>query len=153
MSLKLYLPPLTFCAIGLTIHQGRFDEIKRAYNDRQSQNRATAEAIQSTSKTAQQKLVDSGRAIQRFEAGCIAIVGEQTGQLVRMMESQGVQVAKGIPTPLDDGEVVCNELGDTGVVKDGKPTDIARIAPEHEAEFLPFKNRMAAERIKNQTGQ
>lgn len=153
MSLKLYVPPLALCAVGLTIHQSRFTEIGRAYHDRQSQNQEIANVIHSTVKTSQQKLVNSGRALQRFKAGCIAVVDEKSQQLVQMMESQPVLVAKGIPTPLDEGEVVCNELGDTAVVKGGKPADIARIAPEHEAEFLPFKNRMASERIKNQTGK
>lgn len=147
MSLKLYVPPLAICALGLSIHQGRFDEIGKAYQERQSSNRETASAIHQTTKDAQQKLIDSGRALARFKGGCIAIIEEQSGQLVRMMESQPVKVARGIPTPLDDGEIICNELGDTGVVKSGKPTDIARIAPEHEPEFLSFRNKLTQERI------
>lgn len=147
MSLKLYVPPLALCAIGLTIHQGRFSEIGQAYQQRQSQNRQTANTLYLENKAAQQKLVDSGRALQRFKSGCLSVRDEKTGQLMQLMESQSISVARGVETPLDDNEVVCNELGDTAVTKGGKPTDIARIAPEHEAEFLPYKNRLAKERI------
>lgn len=143
---KLYIPPLAICAVGLLVHQGRLDEIGKAYEARTNENAETANAIGSTAKASQQKLVDSGRALERFKAGCIGVVETETMHPVRMATNQSVTVARGVPMTFDDGEIVCNELGDAASLKDGKPTDITRIAPEHEDEFLPFKNQLIRER-------
>lgn len=127
---------IVLCIIGLAIANGenvrgsisRSNEIRSersAFHNRIRQNRDQARQAQQLSKVA----------LERYRSNCIMVVDTQTNQESYFEQGDPVFDHTGSKTALRDGAYICNSLGDTAIVQDGKITDIARVTTQDLAEF------------------
>ena len=79
---------------------------------------------------------DSAIALDRAKAGCIQIYDKETGK--ESYFNDGMQVLDpNTGNPIDAG-IVCNSLGLTGVVVDGRITELIMVSPEDKIEYLGY---------------
>lgn len=81
-------------------------------------------AARATDRTAQ---AESALAIARYESGCIKIVDAATQREGFFVLAQQV-IDKQLGQPLREAAIVCNSLGDTGVIRGGGIAEIKRVS-------------------------
>lgn len=139
MKLSLYIIPALLISIGLGIHGKHLQAIGQQLDEKERRRDEMSRINRLATTDARQQEINSDQALRIFQSGCISIVDAKTGKEVRMMESQFVTVAQGEKTAIDNGERICNSLGDAAIVVNGKPTNIVRIGPQHEKNFCPYQ--------------
>jgi hypothetical protein len=139
---------IVLAGVGLALAQPRISQIEESYS-LIGANRERVEGEKLAAKIETEKLnSESDRAIAIFRAGC-PISRDEDGK--PMVFTAKTQVWNRIPDPkaktkstfLNEGTIVCNELGETAVVsKDGYLTQIARVGTKHKEEFLKLKKTL-----------
>ena len=109
----------------------------------QARNQAAAEAGDTLSDSRQQAIQVKRRsrlALQRVQAACVKVYDLETGYEAVFTEGARVY-ATDDPSGervMSDGTIVCNSLGHTASVQDGKMTDIAMASPEDAVKYQEF---------------
>ena len=103
-----------------TIDKGNQIRQERSeFSDRIRKNRDDARNAEKLSKVA----------LDRYRANCIRVVDTQT-QREGYFQEGGTITDDTLRRPLRDGAAVCNSMGDTAVVQDGRIADIARVSTD-----------------------
>lgn len=97
-------------------------------------NHREAEAIQRATR----ELSTSEVALSRVQAACVSVVDVNTQKVSRLTEGEPVSIADGAGRTLDDGTLICNQLGDTAEVWQGVVRHIARVAPTDKDKYEQF---------------
>lgn len=139
MKISLYVPPAILLSLGLAIHAPQLKEIDAKLDDRAEYNERIAQNSRQSRTEEREKDLDSQEALRIYQSGCIPVVDKKTGKEMRMMENQFVEIGEGVSVQMDDGEHICNSLGDTAKVIDGKPLKVYRINAKNEAASCPFR--------------
>jgi hypothetical protein len=139
---------LILTGVGLALAQPRISQIEESYSSIGA-NREKMEEEKIAARIETEKLnSESDRAIAIFKAGCPLLRDEDDKPTVFTAKTQAWNR---IPTPgaktkstlLNEGTIVCNELGETAVVsKDGYLNQVARVGTKHKAEFLKLKKTL-----------
>lgn len=82
-------------------------------------------------KSAQER---SAVALERAKS-CVLVVDSRSKQPGYLTEGATVTVAQGAKTPLSDDRIVCNQFGDTAIVRDGRVADLAAVTREDLQKF------------------
>lgn len=104
------------------------NEIKqeqRSFNDRIRANRDASRHAEKLSKVA----------LDRYRANCIWVVDTKSQKEAYFQDGATVVDQNALNRPLRSGATICNRLGDTAIVQDGRITDIARVTTDDIPEF------------------
>ena len=106
-----------------------------------AQHGAKMEANRQASSRKAQEMTEQAKAVQKLSAtalarapSCVGVVLSATGQDARFVDGASVNTGGNSRLVLSDGTLICNEW-DTGVMKNGKISDIAPVAAEDKAEY------------------
>ena len=98
-------------------------------------NRGEAESL----RLASYRHSESQTALNRIKAACVPVVDQETKQETRMVEGEPITLAQNLPDrTLGNGTLICNSLGDTGEVWDGKISFLASAAPTDMEEYTKY---------------
>lgn len=100
-------------------------------NQQRQANRYQNMVDKAAAKSAQER---SAVALERAKT-CVEVFDSKSGKPGYLTEGALVTVAQGAKTPLSDDRIVCNQFGDTAIVRDGRVTDLAAVTREDLPKF------------------
>ena len=118
---------------------GNGDRIAGNLNEsavQQAEKSAASTQRKQLKQQAREAQKNSAIALSRAKAGCIQIYDKASGK-EHYFGNGSTVVDPNTGYQLQEG-IVCNQLGLTGVVVDGRITDLVMIAPEDKIEYLGY---------------